>query len=211
MKKLILMVLFLLLTGCSTSEPINEPKEILSSGDNVTLTEKNEKLDSEIVEAYINIINSMENEGFEKELKYSLVYFDNDDIPELVVDLPDYWLTVCTFKDGEVVNIIGDEEYLVYGVSGLVGYDYSPKKAVITSSSHDNERYGYTSYYELNEDGVITNSYTIQTIIFSEDESEIGKQKEEGDFIYTNIEECDFEALEGIKSAEEIILQIKDE
>ena len=62
-------------------------------------------------------------------------------------------------------------------------------------NSHDNERYGYTSYYELDEDGFITNSYTIQTIIFSEDESEIGTQKEEGNFIYTNIEECDFEAL----------------
>lgn len=211
MKKLLLVVFILLLTGCNTSEPINEHKEVLSSGDNVTITEKNKKLDSEIVDAYINIINSMENEDFEEELKYSLVYFDNDDIPELVVDLPDYWLTVYTFKDGEVVNIVGVEEYLVYGVSGLVGYTYSPKKAIITSSSHDNERYGYTSYYELDEDGLITNSYTIQTIIFSEDESEIGTQKEEGNFIYTNIEECDFEALKGIKTAEEIMLQIKDE
>ena len=52
----------------------------------------------------------MENEDFEEELKYSLVYFDNDDISELVMDLSDYWLIVYTFKDGEVVNIVGDEE-----------------------------------------------------------------------------------------------------
>lgn len=218
MKKIfviISMIFVLFLPGCKLNESIekglpestNGQQEIFSSGEN-NLNET-KKLDSEIAEGYIDIINSMEAEIFNENFKYSLVYFNNDDVPELVVDLPNYWLTIYTFKNGKTVNMAEDDGMFAYGTGGLVGYSYASKKGVMTSSSHDNEKYGYTSYYEVNENGVIINSYTIQTIIFTEDERENGKQTEIGKLLYTNLDECNFELLVGIKNSTEIIAEIK--
>lgn len=218
MKKLfviILMMFVLFLPGCKINENMenglsgntDSQQEIFNSGENNVNETK--KLDSEIAESYIDIINSMEAEIFNEGFKYDLIYFNNDDVPELVVDLPNYWLTIYTFKNGKTVNMAENDGMFTYGTGGLVGYSYASKKGVMTSSSHDNEKYGYTLYYEVNENGVIINSYTIQTIIFTEDERENGKQTEIGKLLYTNLDKCNFELLVGIKNSAEIIAEIK--
>lgn len=159
--------------------------------------------------AYVDIINNLENENYGIHLKYNLIYFDADEIPELVVDSQDYWIQIYTLKEEKAKNILADE-YLNYGTNGRVKYEYTPKKSVVKCISHDNEKYSYTEYYEKDENEKINLTYTVETVIFGEDENELGKQNEYGKLLYTDLTECDFEFLEGINSSKEIMAKLEE-
>lgn len=187
----------LLLTACEQNIDLDNNNHFI-----------NEETENTYSKIYIDAINNLENDNYDVSLKYNLVYIDDDEIPELVVDLQDYWIQIYTLKDEKAINILNDE-YLNYGTNGRVGYEYAPKKSVIKCVSHDNEKYGYTEYYEKDDNEKINLSYTLETVIFSEDENELGNQNEYGKLLYTDLTKCNFELLEGIDTAKEIIAKLE--
>ena len=77
---------------------------------------------SEWRSAYIEILKNAENANSYGELKYNLIYLDDDYIPELVVDDPGYYLSVYSYSSGEVYTVIDGWEYGTWGRY----YEYQP-------------------------------------------------------------------------------------
>lgn len=90
------------------------------------------------------------------DLGYNLIYFDEDDIPELVTGLDGYYISLYTYKDGIVYTLM---ERWPYNISGNIGYEYVPYK---NSLRNYNTEYAgaihYTTYSKM------TDQYTIDTV-----------------------------------------------
>lgn len=87
-----------------------------------------------------------------EDLRFKLIYVDDDDIPELSIDAPGYHQSVYTYKNGEVKEIF----FGPYGIHGCVGYYYSPKKGVF--STFCTEYAGLMCddiYYSISETGEV--------------------------------------------------------
>ena len=67
-------------------------------------------------------------------LYYDLIYFDDDDIPELVMGRSSYYVYMYTVIDGEMVAIIDNWPY---GAFGNEGYEYLEKQGVVFNSNSD--------------------------------------------------------------------------
>ena len=113
-------------------------------------------------EAYIYMLHLYEK-AFGYEDKYALIYFNDDSVPELVVDI-NSGITMYTYKDGKVYKLIDDWGY---GAGGNHGYEYLPKASTIRNYNTD---YAglimYETYTELTLDGetvVKTDTYLKQT------------------------------------------------
>ena len=93
-------------------------------------------IDADYAPAYINTINdyidNYENET--DELRYDLIYVNEDDIPELVIGLPGYYVSLYTYSAGQVYTVM--DEY-GYGAMGNHGYSYIPKQNVISCDNSD--------------------------------------------------------------------------
>lgn len=95
--------------------------------------------------AYMKIIKKMNKEDKAREKSpyydnthytYDLIYFNNDNIPELVVGIQGYWVSMYTYdKSKEKVYAVIDN--WGYGVGGNVGYSYLPKKNVLYNMNSD--------------------------------------------------------------------------
>ncbi|SDB43142.1 hypothetical protein SAMN02910298_02135 [Pseudobutyrivibrio sp. YE44] len=82
-------------------------------------------------DAYAQVVRICNLEG---KYKYNLIYLDEDDVPELVVDNEGYYLKLYSFKDGHSVPLAND---FGYGAAGVVDYEYAPKKNCIRYSNSD--------------------------------------------------------------------------
>ncbi len=60
-----------------------------------------------------------------KNMGYDLIYFDEDDIPELVVGVSGYWMSLFTYDAGKVYCLTS---VWSYGAFGIAGYEYVPGK-----------------------------------------------------------------------------------
>lgn len=91
------------------------------------------------------------------ERTYDLIYFNDDDIPELVVDTAGYFLSLYTYADGRVYPLI---DQWGYGAMGNAGYTYSPRK---NSMRNDNADFAgaivYTTYMTMGKD------YTLDEVV----------------------------------------------
>lgn len=74
-------------------------------------------------EAYEAIMkfSAVENE----KQNFDLIYFDEDDIPELTVGVNGYYISMYTYDDGTLYRVM---DQWGYGAMGNPGYDYSPGK-----------------------------------------------------------------------------------
>ena len=74
--------------------------------------------------------------NFERPAEYtfSLIYLDEDDIPELVCDVNGYYMDVYTFKGDHCQCIMRDYGY---GAMGNHGYEYAEKKNVVRNYNTD--------------------------------------------------------------------------
>ena len=102
-------------------------------------TEENAADLSNYKEAYKDIVKEYydENKQYEKEnskVCFGLVYFDGDDIPELVAGLNGYFVSLYTYDGNEVVPIFTDWGY---GAGGNTGYDYLPGEGIIYNLDND--------------------------------------------------------------------------
>lgn len=88
-----------------------------------------------------------------RNLKYDLVYFDNNDVPELVVTDEGYRTALYVFDGKDIVYAMKDEAYpdfedgWPYGTAGNAGYDYIPRGNSIRCFS--NESAGLIRYTNL--------------------------------------------------------------
>lgn len=96
-------------------------------------------------DAYVKKINEIKNEFNDVDLKYGLVYIDEDDVPELIVDCEWYWQSIYKLKNSEVVSIAEND---AYGTHGSSGYSYIPKKNIFIRYATDYDGYGYEIYDE---------------------------------------------------------------
>ena len=99
-------------------------------------------------EAYLAIGQLKEMECGEK-IGFELVYFDDDDIPELVADYRGYFMNLYTYHDGEIYILMNQWGY---GAGGNHGYEYCPRKGSVRN--YDADYAGlilYTTYWELGD------------------------------------------------------------
>lgn len=96
--------------------------------------------------AYKEIIESLsddENVGF------NLIYFNDDDIPELVAGHDGYYQSLYTFSDGNVYTLM---DQWAYGAMGNTGYAYVPEANSLKNYNSDYAGLvGYTTYMAMND------------------------------------------------------------
>lgn len=129
-------------------------------------------------EAYLHMLQVYERAyGYDE--KYALVYFNGDDVPELVADV-NSGITLYTFKDGNVYKLVDDWGY---GAGGNHGYEYLPGKGVIRNYNTDyaglimNETYSYISLD--GEEVVQDDIYLMQTFFMDANNDLIPDNDEE--------------------------------
>ena len=95
----------------------------------------------------------------DSDAKFSLVYFNNDDVPELVAGVSGYSVTLYQFVDGYIYPIVDDWGY---GAGGNGGYDYYVKAALIENFNQDGAGASYYwTYLKLNEE-----THQMETVLY---------------------------------------------
>ena len=93
-------------------------------------------------------------------MTYGLIYFDEDEVPELVASVDGYWVSVYTYKEGNLYTLM---DQWGYGAGGNAGYEYSPKKNSLRNYNADFAGLLlYTTYMKM------TNEYTLDTVVTME-------------------------------------------
>ncbi len=144
-------------------EPVPEP---IDEED----VESEDTPDNKYVSAYLRTIDSYESghqTGGTDGFQYDLIWFDDDDIPELVAGLNGYYVSMYTYDEesDEVFCVLDDWGY---GVGGNAGYEYIPRGNTLRNYDSDYAgmiRYTYFarigSSHELEEIGTIEEDYYI--------------------------------------------------
>ena len=105
---------------------------------------------------FIEVVDEKAEEN--QEYRYSLVYIDADNIPELIVDLPGNYLSIYTFSEGESILSFDKGPY---GVGGCVEYCYDPSCNLLCYFSQNGPSdFSYT-YLEMKDDITIREKYSI--------------------------------------------------
>ncbi len=160
---------------------------------------------SEAYKAVINYNEKLLSNGY----TYSLIYLDEDDIPELVADASGYYLSVYSFSNGTV------KEPMVtcaYGVGGCVAYEYAPYKNSIRVFGHDTDEY-YNQLYTIKDNKLLSayerisyydsdkveyNNYTDEQLTDAELEAK-----------FKDLDSYDYEDLSGEQSAGEMLVSLE--
>ncbi len=90
---------------------------------------------------------------------YNLIYLDDDDVPELVIDNYGYYFFLYSYKDGHVVPVGED---FGYGAGGIADYEYVPKKNCIRYWNSDYAGIVCDLHFISIHDGKIVYDYTCQ-------------------------------------------------
>ena len=116
-------------------------------------------------EAYLAVakLREMESNG---KYKYKLIYFDDDEVPELIADDPGYHVSLYTYRDGRIYPIMYEWGY---GAMGNAGYEYCPRKSSVRNYNAD---YAglilYTSYWTLGDGYMLDGVVSIETLNFDD-------------------------------------------
>ena len=120
----------------------NVEQDNQTTSENTSSNSNNSTYDKD---AYVQKIKEINNEYSDLNLKYGLVYIDEDDVPELIVDCELYWQSIYKLKNGKVVSIAENDPY---GTHGSSGYSYIPRKNIFIRYATDYDGYGYEIYDE---------------------------------------------------------------
>lgn len=131
------------------------------NGDDVLDSPTRETIkDSECKRAYKEVIQQYESVHSTLDVKYDLIDFNGDNVPELICGLKDYYVSMYTYKDGKVYEVMDDWGY---GIGGNYGYMYWPSKNVIMNVNSDMGGAIYYTYYgEMNVNCEIEEIYTLK-------------------------------------------------
>lgn len=127
----------------------------------ITVEAASNKTTKKWATAYMKVVKKMnkasKNEKtstyYDGTYKYDLIYFNNDKIPELVVGVDGYWVSMYTYdkKTNKVYTLM---DQWSYGVGGNTGYSYIPKKNYLENWNSDYAgalRYVYTAKMQNNK------------------------------------------------------------
>lgn len=195
------------------TEPLSIPeiRSFLSNG------KKNGEFSS-YQEAYETVSRLCELEDT-AEKGYNLIYFDANDIPELVAGVNGYYTSLYTYNNGTVYTLM---DRWPYGAMGNAGYEYSPGKNSLRN--YNNDFAGailYTTYMTVSSEYSMDIAAQIETYNFDDvnknkipDENEAGSI---GNYSVSYIngaeaadEECasydagNYEYMEAVMSLEEL-------
>lgn len=101
---------------------------------NTSVNTNTTKTQKEYAKEYLKIIDEVRAKYSNTDLKYDLIYFNNDNIPDLVIGVSGYWVSLYVYEDGKVYNPVDEWSY---GAMGNVGYDYLEKKGAIYNYNSD--------------------------------------------------------------------------
>lgn len=102
---------------------------------NNQIIDKNENTSTNsYAKEYIKIIDEVAAEYPDSNLTCDLIYFNNDDIPDLVIGISGYWVSLYVYENGTVYNPIDN---WAYGAMGNTGYAYLEKKGAIFNYNSD--------------------------------------------------------------------------
>ena len=116
-------------------------------------------------EAYLAVgkLKEMESDG---KIEYELVYFDEDDIPELVADHTGYFMSLYTYHGGKIYTLMNEWGY---GAMGNAGYEYCPRKNSLRN--YDADYAGlilYTTYCSISAEYTMDTVVSIKTVNFDD-------------------------------------------
>ena len=162
MKNIILVcILSLLLTACRENIVVIDNDSNINSDNNIVT----EDIPQYLINEYINVINTIEDKYLDEDIRYDLIYFDNDYIPDLVATKQGYWVSLYLFDDSKTYDfgIHNPIDQWVYGAGGNSGYDYIEKRGLILNNNADFAGAIMTkSYFILNsnyEFDVLSNTF----------------------------------------------------
>lgn len=153
------------------------------------------------------------------EIEYNLIYFDEDDIPELVAGENGYYASLYTYDNGTVYTLM---DRWPYGVMGNVGYEYVPRKNSLRNYNSDYAgAIRYTTYMAVNNQHSWDTVAEIVTYNFDDvNKNGFPDENEQDSMDYYSVsyiddkevsaEECDsynvgeYEYIEGKMSLEEL-------
>lgn len=117
-------------------------------------------------EAYETVSRIYDLGGEEGRRKYDLIYFDEDDIPELVADVPGYWMSLYTYHEGSVYLLM---DGWGYGAWGVGGYEYAPGKNSLRVFDADYAgAIVYTTYATVGPEHSMETVVTVKTLYFGD-------------------------------------------
>lgn len=96
---------------------------------------------------YLSVIRDLSEDWELEGIDFSLIYINDDDIPELVFGPGGYWVSVYTWQDGQVYTVMDKESYGTWGRS----YTYVPFQNIIRECSY--------YYFDYDDDGFTRRSY----------------------------------------------------
>ena len=112
---------------------------------------------------YINVLKKMDaKEKKDKNIKYDLIYVDNDKVPELVISRFGYWVSLYTIYNGKAVAVL---DHAAYGAMGNAGYEYIAKKNTIFNSNSDFAGAEYYQFYGKISKGKLVNRNKKELVI----------------------------------------------
>ncbi len=175
-------------------------------------------------EAYETRIHLCELEN-NSEMSYDLIYFDEDEVPELVAAVQGYGVSLYTYRDGRLYTLMND---WAYGAGGNAGYEYAPKKNSLRNYNADFAGLiMYTTYMSVNEQLKLEMVAQIETFNFDDSNGNgMPDEEEEGSVGYYSISYMDgvpvtseewsvydmgdYDYIHGSKSYEEIMQSLKN-
>ena len=100
------------------------------------VTEKTAVIDDKMFEAYAKTAEDFVNTygTQDGELRFELVYIDEDEVPELIISRPGYYVNAYSYYNGNVEHFFEGS----YGAYGNLGFNYLPHKNTITNRFNDN-------------------------------------------------------------------------
>jgi len=173
-------------------------------------------------EAYEMVSRLHELEDTE-EKRYNLIYFDDNDIPELVVGVDGYHTSLYTYNNGKIYTLM---DHWPYGAMGNAGYEYSPQKNSLRN--YNNDFAGailYTTYMAVSNEYSMDIVAQIETYNFDDvNENGIPDENETASIGHYSVsyingseatnEECasydagNYEYIEAVMSREELKSQL---
>ena len=155
MKRIIILLTVLtvvFMAGCSNEKEVENNnstgtinnEQVVTNNEELPKEENKFLLDEETANEYIKLISNYANNYPNSDLRFELVYFDSNDIPDLVIDLGSI-LNLFEYENGQMKTII---EMYSYGIHGRWP-SYYEKKGVMTDFATDSTEGWGTEFYEL--------------------------------------------------------------
>lgn len=115
------------------------------------------------------------------EVGYDLIYFDEDEIPELAAGVRGYEVSLYTYDNGTVYTLM---DGWPYGAMGNAGYEYSPGKNSLRNYNSDQAgAVLYTTYMAVGKNHVLDRIVEIETYNFDDSNGNgILDEEESGSF-----------------------------